>query len=120
MLTVVLVLCQLSTGSSQKFSRAVSKDTPKGSKWKETEKKRADDQGTKATWHQSCKESQEREEDIWTQAEELRTQGSKDDRNRKFLVDGFRRFKKMRDEEEEQKKTTEALVERRRIREDEL
>ena len=50
-------------------------------------------QETKATWHERCKESQEREEDIWTHAEELRTQGGKDDRNRKVLVDGLRRLK---------------------------
>ena len=73
-----------------------------------------------ATWHKSSKESQKRGEDLWTQAEELRTQGSKDDKNRKVPVDGLRRLKKIRDEEEELKKITDELLERRRIQEDEL
>ena len=49
-------------------------------------------QETEAIWHESCEESQKRKEDIWTHAEEL-TQGGKDDRNRKVLVDGFGRLK---------------------------
>ena len=48
----VFGLCQLSSGSSQSFQEKWSKDTPKGSKLKETAKvvlqeERADDQGTK-------------------------------------------------------------------------
>ena len=68
----------------------------------------------KATWHNSCKESQKREEDLWTQAEELRTQGSKDDRNREDPVDDLRRLKKMGDEEENQ---WEKLTEIRKLHE---
>ena len=40
-------------------------------------------QHSKVIRHESCKESYKREEDIWTHAEELRTQGGKDHRNRK-------------------------------------
>ena len=48
----------------------------------------------KATWHKSCNESQIREENLLVIAEELRTQGSKYDRNRTVLVNGLRRPKK--------------------------
>ena len=55
-----------------------------------------------------------------TCAEEPHTQGSKDDRNRKVLVDGFRRLTKIRDEEEEHGKIRDELLEKRRIQADEL
>ena len=55
----------------------------------------------KVTCYKCCKESQKGEEVLLIIAEELRTQGSKDDRNRQVLVKGLRRFKKMREEKEE-------------------
>ena len=42
------------------------------------------------TWHKSCKESQKRGEDLMVTAEEPRTQGRKDDKNRQVLVNGLR------------------------------
>ena len=80
---------QLSRGEVQRHSR--------GSRWKVIPKLLYETaqtiQETKAIRHEGCKESQKREEDIWTHPEELRTQGGKDDRNRKVLVDGLRRLK---------------------------
>ena len=72
----------------------------------------------KPHWH--SEESQKREEELWTHAEELRTQGSTDDRNKKVRVDGHRRLKKIRDEEEEHERIAEELLEKKRIQEDEL
>ena len=93
----------LSTGSRQSSEEQWSKDTPKGSKWKEIAKVLHETEQTimerKASWH--SKEILKREEEIWTHAEELRTQGSNDDRNKKVRLDGLRRFKNLRDEEEE-------------------
>ena len=79
------------------FSRAEVQRHSRGSRWKVIPKLLFETaqtiQETEAIWHESCKESQKREEDLWTHAEELRTQGGKDDRIRKVLVDGFRRLK---------------------------
>ena len=50
-------------------------------------------------------------------AEKLRTQGSKNEGNRRVLVNGRRRFKKIREEEENLKNITEELQEERRIQE---
>ena len=106
----------LSTGSIDRSQQQWSKDTPKGSKWKEITKVLQETGQTikkrKATWYKICKESQKREEEIWTHAEELRTQGSKDETNRKVLVDGLRRLEKIGDEQEEHKKITEELLEK--------
>ena len=54
----------------------------------------------KCTWHESCKEGEEREQDLLSMTEELQTQGSKDEFDRTALVSGLRGFKKIRDEEE--------------------
>ena len=52
----------------------------------------------KASWHTSCKESQKREEYIWTQTEELRCQSKVDTITRTDLTDSLRQLKKIRDE----------------------
>ena len=80
------------------LSRAEVQRHSRGSRWKVIPKLFFETAQTiqepKAMWHESCKESQRREEeDIWTHAEELRTQGGTDGRNRKVLVDGLRRLK---------------------------
>ena len=80
------------------LSRAEVQRHSRGSRWKVIPKLLYETaqtiQETKAIWHESCKESQRREEeDIWTHAEEPRTQGGTDDRIRKVFVDGLRRLK---------------------------
>ena len=97
----------LSIEGSRSSQEQWSKETPKGTKLKEITKVQYETglfvKERKATWHKCCRESQQREEDLLIRAEELRTQGCKDERDRTVLVNGFRRINEIREEEEEQK-----------------
>ena len=86
----------------------------------------------KSTWHKSCKEGQNREQDLLLVAEELRTQGSKDEENRTVLVkrpsdvlEGQKNGRKALEEEKTKsfffgEGTEEVLLEKRRIQEGEV
>ena len=94
---------QFPPGSSQSSQEQWSRDTPHASKWKEITRVLHETEQTimerQASWQ--SKESQKWEEEIWIHAEELRTHGSNDDRNKKVRLLGLRRFKNLRDEAEE-------------------
>ena len=99
---------------SQSSQEQWTKETTEDSKWKEITNV-LNEMGSlikerNGTWHESCRVDQKREQDLLSTAEELRTQGSKDENDRTALVNGIRRLNKLRDDEEKHlKKVKETL-----------
>ena len=50
---------------------------------------------TKSTWRKSCRESSKRKEEVLQLAEEMKTQGSKDENDRVAMIRGLNRIKKV-------------------------